>query len=601
MKRSAQNCLSVLVLALLLPQSPAVCDEADMAVAVEQLRHSIGTWEATSEFLRPDGSVARTVAGTYRYEWVIEDRLVSGRSMVPELDQTSALLFYVEPEKNQIEMSSVGADGHLWVMTGPAGGEVRTTPETLMPNGSTIQLRFTRYNIEPDRFESKMEISNDGGTTWRPGNHQVLVRAKEEVPEQVQQEVPTGSGPSWATLSSWLDGEAAAGFTGAVLVVRDGEVVIDKGYGLANRELGLAVTPETIFAVGSQPIDFTHASILWLAQSGRLQLEDPITKYFDSVPADKQSITIEHLMTGGSGLPDFHDIPSDRDPDHSWIDRAEAMRRIFAQQLLFPPGDGDEHSHSAWGVLAAIVEIASGQTYQEFTREHLFAPAGMNDTGFNGDRVAKERLAVGYGMRSDGEINAPPYWGPTSWLVMGSGGQVSTTGDTGRWLTAMREGRILEPEGAERFFGPGPGANRNGDVYGFEMFVYHGPMAESYAVLLTHANNPREAGSEDTHFVEVSRTVGDLLLAPYRPKFSLGIAVEPGPDGTVEVGDVVAGSAAERDGLAVGDLLVSVNGTAFGDDPFAILEPYLMSGETIVFALRRGDETLEISVTPNPR
>jgi CubicO group peptidase (beta-lactamase class C family) len=593
MTRALTCAFAALLLSTTLPLCAWAEEDAGLAVGVEQLRHAAGTWQATTEFLRPDGSVGRQVEGTYRFDWVVPDRVLVGRSEIPELEQVSGLLFYVEPAKNLIGMSSVGADGHLWVMTGPIDSEVRTTPPTAMPDGTTMQLRFTRYNLEPDRFESKMEYSTDDGATWTQGNHQVFVR---------QSAVAADVGTlTWETLPAWLEAEAEAGFTGSVLVVRDGEVVVDRGYGLANRELGLANTPDTIFAIGSQPIDFTHAGILWLAQEGKLRLDEPITNYFDDVPADKRAITIEHLMSGASGLPDFHDIPSDRDPDHSWIDRDEAMRRIFAQELLFPPGEGDEHSHSAWGVLAAILEIASGQSYQDFTREHLFAPAGMADTGFNGDPVAEDRLAIGYGEKADGEINAPPYWGPVSWLVMGSGGQTSTTRDTGRWLDAMRQGKILEPEWARRFFGPGPGANRNGDNYGFEMFVYNGPMADSYAVTITNANNPQEAGGEDTPFVEVSRAIGDLILGPYRPKFSLGIQMDPGPEGTVEVTMVRPGSAAQRDGLQVGDLLLTAGGVPFGDDAMAVLQPYLTSGEAIDFVVRRGPEELAIRVQPNPR
>ena len=101
--------------------------------------------------------------------------------------------------------------------------------------------------------------------------------------------------------------------------------------------------------------------------------------------------------------------------------------------------------------------------------------------------------------------------------------------------------------------------------------------------------------------MRVSRAVGDLLLAPYRPKFSLGIAMAPGPDGTVEVSRVVPGSAAERDGLREGDLLVTAGGTAFGEDPLDLLDLYLASGETILFGVRRGGQELEIAVRPNPR
>lgn len=403
---------------------------------------------------------------------------------------------------------------------------------------------------------------------------------------------------TWDTLEDYLAAEAAAGFTGAVLVVRNGKVVVDAGFGLANRERKIPIRPDTIFAVGSAPIDFTHAGILWLAQHGRLELSDPITKFFDNVPPDKRAITIEHLMTGASGLANFHDVATDRDPDHSWVDREEAMQRIFAGELLFAPGTGREHSHSAWGVLAAILEKVSGESYQDFTRKHLFRPAGMTDTGFNGDPAPMERLAIGYGPRSDGEVNAPPYWGKTSWLVMGSGGQTSTTRDTARWLNAMRDGKILDPEWAARYFGPGPGANRNGDEYGFEMFLYHAPMARSYAILMTNANKPSPGGEDATPFVRVSRAIGELVLDRRRPRFSLGVQLGVRADGVVEIGDVVADGAAAKAGVAAGDLLLAVNGVAVEDDPMAVLGPALETGEPVELRLGRGEETVVITVTP---
>jgi hypothetical protein len=88
----------------------------------------------------------------------------------------SGVLFYVNEARAVIEMASVGRDGHLWVMTGPLGGDTRQTPVTPMPDGSTLQLRFTRSKVEADRFESRMEASSDGGKTWVPGNRQVFER-----------------------------------------------------------------------------------------------------------------------------------------------------------------------------------------------------------------------------------------------------------------------------------------------------------------------------------------------------------------------------------------------------------------------------------------
>jgi len=147
-----------------------------MERSVDQLRSAIGRWAVTTEFLNEDGSVARSVEGTYEFSWVVPDRVVSGRSDIPALTQTAAILFFVNEKEAVIEMVSVGADGRLWEMTGPLGGEVRTTPEFRTADGGAGQLRFTRYNVSADAFESRMEYTTDGGTTWLPGNHQRFTR-----------------------------------------------------------------------------------------------------------------------------------------------------------------------------------------------------------------------------------------------------------------------------------------------------------------------------------------------------------------------------------------------------------------------------------------
>ncbi|MEM7314826.1 MAG: serine hydrolase domain-containing protein [Planctomycetota bacterium] len=280
---------------------------------------------------------------------------------------------------------------------------------------------------------------------------------------------------TWDSLESDLTAAAKDGLTGAALVTRRGKVVLHQAFGLANRAKKIPNKPDTVFAIGSAPIDFTHASLLILKDQGKLKFTDPITKYFDNVSDDKKAITIRHLMTGRSGLPDFHDLPTDKEPDHSWIDRDEAVRRIMNQKLLFKPGEGDRHSHSAWGLLAAIVEIASGQSYQKFTRVNLYKPAGMKDTGFFGDEVPESRIAVGYGFRKSTEPNAPPHWGKTSWLVMGSGGQISTLSDLYRWEVAIRAGKIMSPESTKSFVGMGNRVSADGDMYGFEFMHSHDP------------------------------------------------------------------------------------------------------------------------------
>lgn len=167
-----------ILLQLVAPESQRATATSDkLSIGIEQLRHIHGNWTATTEFLHENGSVAKAVQGTYQFNWVVPDRVLSGQSEIPELKQKSGLLFYVNEKKLTIEMTSVGADGNLWIMTGAADEEVRTTQPFRSTDGKQTQLRFTRYNVKPDSFESKMEYTNDGGKTWLPGNHQVFRRA----------------------------------------------------------------------------------------------------------------------------------------------------------------------------------------------------------------------------------------------------------------------------------------------------------------------------------------------------------------------------------------------------------------------------------------
>lgn len=174
--------LVIAALMLALPMSAKAQDgtaaEAapETSPAVEQLRHVIGEWDVVTTFIRPDGSVAGRFDGSYVFEWVMEDKIVKGLSTIPQFQMSSGLLFYLRDSTGEIEMTSVGPDGQLWVMTGPQDSETRETPVVDMPDGTTLKLRFTRFNVSEDRFESKMERSTDGGATWVQGNHQVFVR-----------------------------------------------------------------------------------------------------------------------------------------------------------------------------------------------------------------------------------------------------------------------------------------------------------------------------------------------------------------------------------------------------------------------------------------
>ncbi len=121
--------------------------------AVQQLRSAVGIWDVETTQYADDGAVARVACGTYRFEWVVPDRVLAGRSDIPDWKQAAGILFYVNERRSAIEMASVGGDGQLQLM------------------------RVTRFNASPDRLEARLEVSRDGGASWKPGHHHVFRRA----------------------------------------------------------------------------------------------------------------------------------------------------------------------------------------------------------------------------------------------------------------------------------------------------------------------------------------------------------------------------------------------------------------------------------------
>lgn len=279
-------------------------------------------------------------------------------------------------------------------------------------------------------------------------------------------------------------------YAGIVFVAIDGDTLVEKAYGMAHADPAVPIALDTVFGIGSRPIDFTMAAIMLLEQRGELSQDDTLGDYLENVPADRAGMTIRHMMTGRSGLPDFPANDSDWDADLAWIDRAEFERRTLAVPLLFAPGEDEAHSHWAFGMLAAIVERVSGQSYAEFLRANFFDPAGMDRTGSYGETrgLTLADFAAGGGVQH-GLPNIPPNWGPTSWLVMGSGGMFSTLGDLRRFYIFVTESGVLQPRYTELFLSPRAGLD--GSDRGFELFSFSDEAFSDQAyVMLSRSGEP---------------------------------------------------------------------------------------------------------------
>lgn len=398
-------------------------------------------------------------------------------------------------------VDSVGEDTMLGLLqrireAGDQAGDIRFHPS---PEGG-LRIEFRR--------RGRLTAVDVAVESESPGQiaSLVLVQDSEPIERGSGVSLPPGDPLGWDTLDAQLNEAAGNGFSGTVLVARDGQIVTHRAFGMADDARSIVNTPNTIFAIGSTPIDFTYGAILQLADQGKLALDDPITRFFADVPEDKRAITVGHLTRGQSGLPDFHDISGvDANPDLSWIDRATAESRILGQPLLFEPGTSERHSHSAWGLLAAIVERVSGRSYAEFLRTTFFDPMGMTRTGLYPwcERFPETEIAVGRGGEVIGERNSPLYWGETSWLVMGSGGMVSTCEDLFRWTMGIRYGDYLSPEMRARYGSESAGIG--GNDRGF--FCAIALKGRDYAVLCSN-DHSGDAGVE----TDLGERLASLIL-----------------------------------------------------------------------------------------
>lgn len=293
-------------------------------------------------------------------------------------------------------------------------------------------------------------------------------------------------------MNAIFDSLENAGFAGLIFAEKEGESIIEKPFGYANKSLELPNSIHTIFGTGSRPIDYTIAGIMLLDQQEKLDVDDPITKFYENVPGDKQAITVRHLMNGQSGLPDFFDVDGDWNPDLQWISREEAEQRLLNIPLLFEPGSDRQHSHAAFGLLAAIIERVSGMDYYNFLNTNFFDPAEMTRTGEYGSTLGYsfDEFAEGGGPELIGSPNIPPNWGPTSWLIKGSGGMYSTLGDLQKFYEFIRLGEVLDEEHNQRFWRES--VNLDGSMRGFELFTINFPNNQSSLYLFLNNIPDRE-------------------------------------------------------------------------------------------------------------
>ena len=254
------------------------------------------------------------------------------------------------------------------------------------------------------------------------------------------------------SLDSTMRIAERAGFSGVVRVERDGKVLLDKGYGWANRASRIPFTRETVVQIGSNTKDFTAVAILQLQAAGKLSMGDSLGKYFPSAPADKKGITIRQLMNHRAGFP--LGIGGDFAP----FNRSILVDSAMHTPLLFAPGSRESYSNTGFSLLAAMIEQVTGKSYDVYVRDAITAPLGMHRTGFLLPKFQLKELAHGYqpkGTDAGTMLEKPHAEDGPYWNLRGNGGMLSTAGEMHAFYKALFEGdKLLTREARKDRFPP---------------------------------------------------------------------------------------------------------------------------------------------------
>ncbi len=280
---------------------------------------------------------------------------------------------------------------------------------------------------------------------------------------------PAPQGDLAAKIDAVMAGVYKPGDPGAAIIVRkDGQTIFRKGYGMADLELSVAVEPDMVFRLGSITKQFTAVAVLMLAQDGKLGLQDEITKFLPDYPTQGKRITVEHLLTHTSGIQSYTDMPEWLPLWRKDFTVKELVDFFKDKPMQFEPGRNWAYNNSGYILLGAIIEKASGKTYEEFVTERIFKPLAMKGSSYGSTERIIPRRVPGYQTGKEGVINAP-YLSMTQPYAAGS--LLSTVDDLAVWSDAVFAGKLVGKEWLDKAFTPYKLMNGRSTGYGYGWFV----------------------------------------------------------------------------------------------------------------------------------
>ncbi|KRD62458.1 serine hydrolase [Flavobacterium sp. Root935] len=265
-------------------------------------------------------------------------------------------------------------------------------------------------------------------------------------------------------------------FNGSALVAVNGKVIFKKGFGLANMEWDVPNQPDTKFRLGSISKQFTAFLIVKLAEEGKLKLDVPITSYLPDYPKENGGkITIHHLLTHTSGIPNYTSAPNFfKDKARNPYTPEEFVKTFSSLPLEFTPGEKFNYSNSGYFLLGYIIEKISGKTYEQYLQEIIFTPLKMVNSGYDHSDVILKNRAAGYEKQGKKIVNA-------AYLDMSipyaAGSLYSTVEDLYLWDQALYTNKLLSEKSIESLYKPYIKAW--GGFYGYGWSTYEAPNGQN--------------------------------------------------------------------------------------------------------------------------
>jgi len=309
---------------------------------------------------------------------------------------------------------------------------------------------------------------------------------------------------------------------GVFMVAKGGKPIYRKAFGKVNLELGVNMTPENVFQLGSMTKQFTAIAILKLAEEKRLNLHDSISKYVPDYPLGNK-ITIHHLLTHTSGIKDFTKMKSLQDVAQKDFSPKQMVDFFKNEPVDFSPGEKFEYNNSGYVVLGYIIELISGTTYENYINKNIFERVGMSHSRYASDIAIVKGRAYGYQKKESTYVNKSKI---SFTIPFSSGSIMSTADDMLKWQNALNGNRIVAVKTIDKAFtkyqlnsgetfsyGYGwhlkeingtPTREHGGSIFGFKTMGVYIPSKDIYVIGLTNCdcNSP----------TQITRDIAKLML-----------------------------------------------------------------------------------------